>query len=399
MTEAHTPSHPQPSAALLKGKKRSGGPSWSILLAIMFLLIALITAGGAWFQQQRFEKTAREVATQVQGLINQLNEARRDSNQALSLAQSHVTRIAQLEQAQTEAKSQYAALEQLWVGTNKGMEDVMLANDIDRLLTTANQQLRLSANVNNAIVTLESANALLERADRSKFAGVQRAISLDLERLRAVPLVDVAQLSSRLDVLSGLLSRAPLILPDAVAPTVAVGTSPESPPSPSLPASPDAKAHAQPKLEPSSAPLASTPQAWWQVAFDRSLDWTKSAAAVVVREFADVVNIQRVSDANALLMSPEQGALLRANLRARVLTAQMALLMNQESVWKAELGHIQQSLNTRYEARSPDTVAALRLVQELAKTQIGVPLPDIKGSVAALESVRSSEPESTTGGQ
>lgn len=396
MTEAHTPSHPQPSAALLKGKKRSGGPSWSILLAIMFLLIALITAGGAWFQQQRFEKAAREVATQVQGLMNQLNEARRDSNQALSLAQSHVTRIAQLEQAQTEAKSQYAALEQLWVGTNKGMEDVMLANDIDRLLTTANQQLRLSANVNNAIVTLESANALLERADRSKFAGVQRAISLDLERLRAVPLVDVAQLSNRLDVLSGLLSRAPLILPDAVAPTVAVGSSPESPLSSKLPATPETKTQARQGVEPNSQ-SASPSQDWWQVALDRSIDWTKSAAAVVVREFAEVVNIQRVSDANALLMSPEQGALLRANLRARVLTAQMALLMNQASVWKAELGHIQQSLNTRYEARSPDTIAALRLVQELAKTQIGIPLPDIKGSVAALESVRSSEPESTGG--
>jgi uroporphyrin-3 C-methyltransferase len=221
MTEALTPSPPQPSAALLKGKKRTSGPSWPILLAIVFLLVAIVAAGGAWFLQKRFEHTGREIANQVQGLTSQLTEARQDSTQALGLAQSQARRIAQLEQEQLEAKSQFVALEQLWAGTNKGMEDVMLANDVDRLLTTANQQLRLAGNVNNAIVTLEAAQSLLVRADRARFAGVQRAISLDLDRLRAVPLIDITQLSSRLETLSALVARAPLLLPDAAAPVIA----------------------------------------------------------------------------------------------------------------------------------------------------------------------------------
>lgn len=393
MTEAHTSSQPQPSAALLKGKKRSGGPSWPILFAIMFLLVALVAAGGAWFQQKRFESAGREVAKQVQGLTTQLNDARRDSSQALGLAQSQANRIALLEQAQLEAKTQYAALEQLWVGTNKGMEDSMLANDIDRLLTTANQQLRLAGNVNNAIVTLEAAQSLLVRADRARFAGVQRAIGLDLDRLRAVPLIDIAQLSNRLEVLSGLLARAPLLLPDAAAPAMAGGAqsvasiakpSPVSPPSAPI----DAPATG----------LTPADQAWWKLLLDQSISWSKSAAAVVAREFAEVVSIQRVSDASALLMSPEQGALLRANLRTRVLTAQMALLMHQAPVWKAELTQIQQSLVSRYDPKATDTIAALRLVQELASIQIAAALPDIKDSLSALESVRSSEP-SPAGGQ
>jgi uroporphyrin-3 C-methyltransferase len=131
---------------------------------------------------------------------------------------------------------------------------------------------------------------------------------------------------------------------------------------------------------------------------DQSISWSKSAAAVVAREFAEVVSIQRVSDASALMMSPEQGALLRANLRTRVLTAQMALLMHQPPVWKAELTQIQQSLVSRYDPKATDTIAALRLVQELASIQIAVALPDIKDSLSALESVRSSEP-SPAGGQ
>jgi uroporphyrin-3 C-methyltransferase len=119
---------------------------------------------------------------------------------------------------------------------------------------------------------------------------------------------------------------------------------------------------------------------------------------MIVREFAEVVSIQRVSDANALLMSLEQGALLRSNLRTRVLTAQMALLMHQAPIWKMELSQIEQSLTARYDPKSSETAAALRLVRELSAIQIAIPLPDISDSLAALEAVRTSEP-SPAGGQ
>jgi uroporphyrin-3 C-methyltransferase len=399
MTEAHSPSHPQPSAEPLKANKRSTGRGWPFLLAIIFFLIALVAAGGVWYQQQRFENLGREVAKQVQGLTTLLNESQRDSKQALGLAQSQAGRIALLEQAQLEAKSQYAALEQIWVGTSQGMENSMLANDIDRLLTTANQQLRLSGNVNNAIMTLEASEALLARADRSRFANLQRAISLDLDRLRAVPLIDIAQLSNKLDGLSALVARAPLLLPDAAAPVVTgSGDAPSSaPPIKAAPAQ-AAPAQAAPNDPTTTTKAPAAEQVWWKKAFEKTLDWSTSAAALVMREFAEVVSIQRVSDANALLMSPEQGALLRATLRTRVLTAQMALLMKQEAVWKAELGHLQQSLSSRYDPKAVETVAALRLVKELVAIQITAALPDIKASFSALESVRSSEP-APLGGQ
>jgi uroporphyrin-3 C-methyltransferase len=228
---------------------------------------------------------------------------------------------------------------------------------------------------------------LLVRADRARFDGVQRAISLDLDRLRSVPLIDITQLSSRLETLSALVARAPLLLPDAAAPLIASEA-------PSVQRVPTPSESAQ---APSPA-LTAAEQTWWQRALDQSLLWSKSAAALVVREFAGVVSIQRVSDANALMMSPEQGALLRANLRTRVLTAQMALLMNQAPVWRAELAQVQQSLVSRFDPKATDTIAALRLVQELAAIQIAVSLPSIKDSLSALESVRSSEP-SPAGGQ
>jgi uroporphyrin-3 C-methyltransferase len=383
MTETQPPNNSPQSAALLKVKKRTGGSSWPTLFAIIFFLIALVAAGVAWFQQKRFESFGREVATQLQTLTTQVSDARKDSSQALSLAQSQVSRIAQLEQANLEAKSQYLALEQLWAGANKGTEDAILANDLDRLLTTASQQLKLAGNVNNAIVTLEAAQSLLIRADRSRFAVVQRTVSLDLDRLRSVPLIDVPQLSNRLEALSALVARAPLLLPDAASPRVVTESSAPQPTSTSL---------APPKLSSHEAqPSDQDTKAWWEIALDRSLVWSKAFAVMIAREFAEVVSIQRVSDANALLMSPEQGALLRANLRTRILTAQMALLMHQSPIWKTELSQIEQSLTARYDSKSSETAAALRLVRELSAIQIAIPLPDISGSLAALEAVRSSE--------
>ena len=390
MTETQSPTQSPQSAALLKAKKRTGGPAWSLLFAMMCLLIALVAGGIAWFQQKRFETIGREVATQLQTLTSQVNDARKDSAQALSLAQSQATRIVQLEQSALEAKSQYLALEQLWAGANKGTEDAILANDVERLLTTASQQLRLAGNVNNAIVTLEAAHSLLMRADRARFAAVQRMLSLDLDRLRSVPLIDVPQLSNRLEALSALVARAPLILPDAASPKVVIASSASQPPAENV---------APPKsLSSDPHPSASDAKAWWEIALDRTLSWSKSFAVIVAREFSGVVSIQRVSDANALLMSPEQGALLRANLRTRVLTAQMALLMHQSPIWKTELAQIEQSLTARYDPKSSETAAALRLVRELSAVQIAAPLPDIKDSLAALESVRTSEP-SAPGGQ
>lgn len=390
MTETPSTSMPPKSAALLQAKKRTTGPSWVYLLALLFLLIALAVAGGAWYQQKRFDHIGREVATQLQTLTAQVNDARKDASQSLSLAQSQAGRIAQLELAQREAKSQYATLEQLLAGANKGTEDAVLANDVERLLTMANQQLRLTGNVNNAIVTLEAAQALLIRADRARFSAVQRALTLDLDRLRAVPLIDTPQLSKRLEMLSTLLAQAPLLLPDAAAPKMVSEPTTIQP----LSAVPSQTA---PDLNVTST-TAQDNNAWWEIAMARTIQTSKSFAELVVRELAEVVSIQRVSDANALLMSPEQGALLRANLRTRVLTAQLALLMHQSPIWQTELGMIEQSLAARYDPKSSDTTAALRLVKELSSTPIAVPLPDINNSFSALESVRTAEP-TPAGGQ
>ncbi|MCC3264186.1 uroporphyrinogen-III C-methyltransferase, partial [Paenibacillus polymyxa] len=77
-----------------------------------------------------------------------------------------------------------------WQNFNDSASDELLANDVERLLTIANQQLRLAGNVSNAIVALETAQSRLARADRPRCSSLQQSINGDLDRLRAVSTVD-----------------------------------------------------------------------------------------------------------------------------------------------------------------------------------------------------------------
>lgn len=377
-------------------RRKSTGPSWSVTLMLVFLLLAVVIGAGAWFAQKRFDTAGREVATQVQGFTAQLVETKREAKLALGLVESQAKLIVTLQQSLAESKSQFDGLEEAWASFNKGMEDSMLANDIDRLVTLASQQLRLASNVNNAVMALETALSTLVRADRPRFAAVQRAISADLDRLRSVPLVDVSALSVRLETLATLIGRAPLLVPDVATPKVVVVNAAAPPTQVAQPAAAQVATAGNGQATPSGVPQAVTTdplagEAWWDVAWRQTVLWSKAVAVFVAKELASVVSIQRVTDASALLMSPEQSAQLRANLRTRVLTAQMALLMHQPSVWRAEIASIEASLTTRYDPKAVDTVAALRLVRELASASVVAALPDMSDSIAALEAVRVQE--------
>ena len=376
----------------LRFRRKSSGPSWSVTLMIVFFMIALVVGGGAWFAQKRFDSASREVASQVQGFNAQLIDTKREAKQALAQVESQAKLIVELQQSLAEAKGQFAGLEQAWATFNKGMEDSMLANDIDRLVTLASQQLRLASNVNNAVMALETALSTLVRADRPRFAAVQRALSADLDRLRSVPLIDAGVISLQLETLTALIGRAPLLVPDAAVPKVAAiaaASVQSNPPAPS--ALVKAAATGTAATTETGAARTLTDEPWWSLALAKTVSWSKAVAVFMAKELASVVSIQRVNDASALLLSPEQGAQLRANLRTRVLTAQMALLMHQPSVWRAEITALQASLGTRYDPNAPDTVAALRLVRELAAVPVGVALPDMTNSIAALEAVRLQE--------
>jgi uroporphyrin-3 C-methyltransferase len=348
---------------------------------VVVVLLALVLVAALWMQRQQFLAAGREIASRLDSVSSALAQTRADTRQALALAQAQSERVAALENGLREAQSQYSALQQAWQDFNDNVSDDVLVNDVERLLTIADQQLRLGGSVSNAIVALETAQSRLARAGRPRYASLQQTINGDLDRLRAVKTIDVAAQAARIDRLVTLVGKAPLLVPDAAAPAgaTAVAGAPVPPPA----------AVARPAL-PADA-------AWWQRWRAEIASWPERAGAALVHELGDLVRVQRVDEPSALLLSPEQAEQLRSTLRQRLLTVQLALLMRQPDIWKSELDTVVRTLDTYFDRRSADTLAAIGMARELAQTEIKVAVPDVADSLNAVAALRSAGSASSQG--
>jgi uroporphyrin-3 C-methyltransferase len=364
------PPPPRPPAASARNRSPNGTLVGIVIVAIL-LCVALGSA--LWYQRKQFVSSGREVAMRLDAMRGELTEARKDTREALGLARAQSAKVDALENSVQETQSQYSALDQAWRSFNDTAGDAMLANDIERLITIANQQLRLAGNVSNAIVALETAQSRLSRASRPRFATVQQAINGDLDRLRAVNVIDVPAQSMRIERLVALIGKAPLLVPDAAAP----GASPAGVLMTPRPAAPT------PEVEvlPADAP-------WWQRWRAEAESWPARAGAAMRYELGDLIREQRVDQPAAILLSTEQADQLRSTLRQRLLTVQLALLMRQPAIWKSEIDTIVKTLAGYYDGRSPDTMSALALARELSETEIAVPVPDLSNSLNAVAALR-----------
>ena len=281
--------------------------------------------------------------------------------------------VSQLQRDMRGMRSEMTSIDQAFQSMNRGLDDRILVNDVRRLLNMAEQQLMLMGNVRTAISVLETAQSMLEaQVDQDRFALLLKAIGTDLDRLRSAPEVSVTALSAKLDRLVGLISNAPLVVPDAVVPrlTPVRAVSPQ--------ADPDQK-----QMTPPGAEVSSN-QAWWERWIERGQQSAQTVAQVLSREFSDLMQVRRAEDPRALLLSDEQAMVLRANVRSMLLSAQLALLSHQNSIWTTELTEVEKLLSTHYDVQNTDTRAATRLVAELLASPVSVQAGSITDSLSAL---------------
>ncbi|HEU0231187.1 MAG TPA: uroporphyrinogen-III C-methyltransferase [Burkholderiaceae bacterium] len=366
-TSAASPSSTKSGGSAVK-KKRGG---WWVALVIV-VLIAVALAIALWYQQRQFHQTSALLSSQAQSSAQAASQASAQAQQAISMVRLQASRVSALQASLQDAQEQVHALGQALQNLTDSGSDLALVNDVDHMVTIANQQLTLNGNVANAIIALESAQSRLARANRPALASLQQTLNGDLDRLRAASVVDVAAVSTQLRQLDGLVGHAALLIPDAAAPRLAssVSSSADAPPTPA---------------EPGAGGTG------WRHALNVVRGWWHSAWSSTSNELAHLVSIRRVSDPAALLMSPDQAHQLRENLHMRIMTAQLALMMRQQSVWNAETQALEQALNTRFDTKDPQTRKALELVASLARTQVAAKPPGVENSLQAIEALREAE--------
>ncbi len=370
--------------------KQANKPAKKGPVAILLIILIVVVLGlgvALFYQIKTTDQALADLQKQQNDVLEQAREAGGQAtdqiDQAQSTLKSQDERLKALEGDLANAREEFDGLNDAFqILTDRG-SDLVLLNDIDHLVTIAQQQLQLTGNVANAIMSLEAAQAQLARANRSSLASLQETINGDLDRLRAARTVDIALLSKRLDMLAGLVAQAPLLVPD----TVESDTETDA-------GSQDDQASDESGSDENTdvgATASETSDKWWQKALDRTGSWVGNTLDLLRDDMGNLVSVRRVDDATALFVSPDQAARFRDHLRLRIMTAQLALMMGQDEVWDAETTALQQAIEGRFDEKDAQSRRAVRIAREMADTDIDVELPTVDNSMKALEALRDND--------
>ena len=327
--------------------------------APLLLLIAIALAVGLatlfWLDARaRIGATQEELARRLRDIESNAGEARSIARQTQEAVREAHVKVAQLEARLAESQSQQLALDALYQELSRNRDEWQLA-EIEQVLAIASQQLQLAGNVRAALLALQLAEARLARTDRPQFLPVRRALARDIERLKALPVLDVAGMSARIDALVAGVDSLPLAFEEK---------------------SPAAK---------EAAP--STERGFWS-----------RLGAEVWGELKQLVVVRQVASPEPPLLPPPQAYYLRQNLRLRLLNARLSLLTRDEAGYRDDLRAAQTWIRRYFDPGSKQSADALAQLKQLSAASISFEMPTISESLDAVRGFQSRRTRGRTPG-
>jgi uroporphyrin-3 C-methyltransferase len=202
--------------------------------------------------------------------------------------------------------------------------------------------------------------------------GVRRAVARDLDRVRAVSVVDVSTLTIKLDEVVRMSDELPLMSGGDAALRPREDRSGE--------AARDRERALKLQREQAAAAADGKLSLWWWQAREQLSSWT----GIVWGEARTLLRVTRIDHPEAALVSPDQSFFLRENLKLRLLNARLALLSRQFDTAQSDLRDCQEMLSRYFDMRSRKVAGVSELLRQVAgqARQVSVPRPD--DTLAAL---------------
>jgi uroporphyrin-3 C-methyltransferase len=325
--------------------------SVTVPMLIGVAVLAVTVAAAVWFDGKRTQRALRlEVAQRLSEIESSAQAAAKSQAQIAADLREDQAKVALLEARLAESQAQQAALEALYRDLAPSRDEIAIS-EIEQVLLVASQQLQLAGNVSSALTALQLADTKLQRLDRPQFVPLRRALTRDIDRLKAVPYVDVIGMSLKLDQALAAVDTLPLAMDERLpAPAPDTATSPAD--------------------VPTDVPI------WRRLLRD------------VWNDLKQLVRIESSDRPAAPLVPAAQQYYLRENLKLRLLTARIALLSRNDASFAADLtavdGWIKQYFDTR--ARPVQMVQAT--IKQLAATPLPGEMPDLSRSLEALRVLR-----------
>lgn len=334
---------------------RRGNHIGDLLARVTLTQLTLVVLVGIFVWQwldahTQLNQTQQEVARRLSEV-----EAANKTNLLLVTQNQELVRelggkLSLLESKYAETQNQRTALESLYQEMSSSRDLTALA-EVEQMLLIAGQQLQLSSNVKAALIAMQQAESRLQRP---ALAPLKKRIAQDIDKLRALPNVDVPGINQRLDSVIAAVD--------------------------SLPLAQDIRLQSQPQTH--AATTEPAPGAWKRF-------WHE-----VWLEVSDLVRIENTQQQEMPLLSPTQTFFLRENLKLRLLSARMALVTRDEVSFRRDLKTSQEWLRRYFDPKSGASAQALSTLQKLAASNIVIDMPDISGSLEAVRNYRVSHDRS-----
>ncbi|NSX12890.1 fused uroporphyrinogen-III synthase HemD/membrane protein HemX [Cupriavidus taiwanensis] len=355
--------HPAQSAQAAPPAAARPAARRSAALWALVAVLVVATAGGFWWLQQRVDHLTGELARRQQSNDALVQESRVLTRNAQDTVKELQAKVGVLENQVGETRDKQAALEQVYQDLMRNRDDWEIA-EIQQLLTSAGQQLQLTGNVQVALAALQSADARLARADKPQYNLLRRAIARDVARMKAVPDTDLTGAAIKLDEAINQVDALPLLSSERMLERSEADAR---------------KGAAVNGANGASAPAASngTGPGW----FTRFWDYLRE-------ELAQVIRIRKVDDAEALLLSGDQGWFLRENVKLRLLNARLALLSRNEPVFRNDLAAAQAMIGRYFDTKSRRVQGVLTLLRQAQAGAVTVQLPTMAESLGALHALK-----------
>jgi uroporphyrin-3 C-methyltransferase len=331
------------------------------------MVLAVLLAVQTWSSHSRFNTLREEMARSLQKGNASNAETAQLARDAEATAKELQVKVGVLESRQSNRR----ASSWRWNSCTRTCRRTATSGrcpKIEQVLSTASQQLQLAGNVQGALIALQNADRSLSRSDKPQFITIRRAIARDIDKLKALPSVDLAGIALRLDSAIGQIDALPLL-------------SDEKPAEPSAPGRVNVPARL-----PQAGQPAPTPEGRWA--------WASASRDLAQLEPRDVgrhapadprAHRRHAGSADAVA---ERIYFVRENLKLRLLNARLALLSRNEGTFRDDLrgpADAVTSISTPRRAH-PAVQALLRQVQA---NNVRSTMPTLADSLNAVRNYKS----------
>ncbi len=302
------------------------------IIAIIVAIIAIVFAGLAWQQlsslsgglQKKILRNQLQAQAHIQIISKQLQKQR----EALSTTEANLNRVLQMAD-QTQAQ--------------KGL------SEITYLLHLADLHLRIGHDTASSLQLLQTARNRAKALNDPALIPLQRAINLDIEKLKKAPQVNVAMILSQLTHISETIKKISL-LPTKIQPDI------------------DASQKEDISQEP-----------WYER---------------VLHSLKDLVVIRHIQEPIKPLLSEQQEAALKNNIELKLSQAEWAVLHKNPKLYQHSLQQVEKWLKAYYRDK-PQVNPLLAQIKSLSAINISPKLPTISDSLNTLAPTISAASRST----